>query len=609
MCGIVGYAGLSPAPEQFRDAMNSLSHRGPDMQNQWVTDTFALGHTRLAIMDLSEKGTQPLRNETGTVRVIANGELYNFAGMRSDLQANGHHFVSTSDSEVLVHGYEEWGIAGLVERINGMYAFAIVDTATGHVYLVRDRVGIKPLYYWTDGRALAFASELQAIRKLVPALSISAVARESYFVFGYIPGTQTIYERCSKLLPGHYLSFRAGDLQTTRYWSCPLPEAAPTEPVTTETIHDMLKTAVRDRLVSERPLGVFLSGGIDSSLVAAIAAQELENVQTYAVGFDFAEYDERPHARAIARHLGCEHTDWLCSDTEALELIPTLPAMYGEPFADASALPTALLCRKTREHVVVALSGDGGDELCLGYNRYRDAAKISALVGTPGRKQIGKLGMHVFAEDRFAGKLAKSLTVASRAEACLLAGGIFHKLFYDRLRAGQWPIETSYWQHLFDQTGDLPLNLAWAWVDMQHYMVEDILTKVDRASMRTALEVRVPLLDYRLIERFASVPVRQKSSGGRTKILLREILSDYVPATLWDRAKHGFGAPVDKWLRGPLNPMLHDLLDPVRLKDEGLFDVPFVTHLIHDHENHVKDNQYYLWTLLMWELWRSEFGH
>lgn len=605
MCGITGYSNLSCHREILQASLSSLAHRGPDSKGIWQGEEIGLGHARLSVIDLSPNANQPMGNEDDTVKLVANGEIYDFQSLTRELITKGHTFRSSSDSEVLLHGYEEWGVEGILRRINGMFAFALADAGSDELLLARDRIGIKPLYYWSDGTALAFASELPALKKLIPApLEIDEYARDCYFTFGYIPGERTVYRNCFKLLPGHFLRWHKRELTLQRYWSPPLPEENPD--FSLDELHQLLQDSVGIRLVSDRPLGTFLSGGIDSSLVTAIAAQQTNRLRTFSIGFEYADCNESEYARAVASHLGTEHTELFCTEKEATDIIPRLPEIYGEPFADPSAIPTVLLSQLTRENTVVALSGDGGDELCLGYRRYEQSAKTGIASALTAPEGLAGFVSNLLGPDSYIAKLAKATTVSSVAEATLLTGGIFHHLFFDRLLGHRWNSQASQYYRLFEKVKDYSLDVAWSWVDLQHYLVEDILAKVDRASMSVALEVRVPLLDHRIVELLTAAPRSVKIRGGCTKWALKELLSNYIPENLWNRPKQGFSPPVGKWLSGTLNEMLRDYLAADTLRNEGIFKVDYVQQLISDHEAGKKDNQYYLWTLLMWEMWRRD---
>lgn len=601
MCGIAGCANI--APDGLRNALELLAHRGPDASGEWVGDNAALGHRRLSIIDLSPEANQPFVNEDGTIRLVANGEIYNFRELREELLECGHIFKSSSDSETLLHGYEEWGIEKLLGKVNGMFAFAIHDSNTKLLYCARDRMGIKPLYFHHLAAKFAFASELPALLALLPTPpSFNHNARDAYFTFGYIPGDMTIRENCAKLLPGHFSTFNidTGSLELKSYWKPRIPRERVERSV--DDVEALIRDSIRKRLVSDRPIGTFLSGGIDSSLVTALAAEESANIATFSIGFEFAEFDESEHAARIAKHLGTNHTRLFCTEKDAIEIIPKLSSTFGEPFADPSAIPTYLLSQMTREHVVVALSGDGGDELTLGYNQYAKIAKLEKLLKIPGVK----MALKAFANFAHTGSLAAKLAMAAKCrgldELTLLASSIYRLKYRRELFGGDYDVAGTYWSELAAETDGLSIDEALAFIEMNHYMTEDILTKVDRCSMRHALEVRTPLLDHEVVDALISLPKSMKTSDGSTKWILREILKKHVPENLWDRPKQGFGPPLGEWLKGPLREMARDALSAESLKDEGVFNVDFVQKLQCEHECGAADHTEILWTLIQWNL-------
>jgi asparagine synthase (glutamine-hydrolysing) len=611
MCGIAGYFDDSLAAAELREVVGcmtgTLTHRGPDDSGMTEVavgnSTGVFGHRRLSILDLTSAGQQPMRR--GRWTVTYNGEIYNSPDLRGELIDAGCAFSSTCDTEVLCWALEVWGLNKTLERLNGMFAFAATDGDS--LYLVRDRLGIKPLYYFHDGDIFAFASELPSLRIAMPgAPEIDDEARDLYFIFGYVPGDKCIYRHCHKLLPGHHAIWsRQAGLKTRRYWSPPLPNTRQDGRYDLDELSALLDDVVRSHLISDRPIGVLLSGGVDSSLVAAKAATQGGHLRTYSIGFTFSEYDESAHARAIAEHLGSEHTELLCTEKEALEIIPELPSIYGEPFADSSAVPTTLVCRLARQHVVAALSGDGGDELTIGYEFYRHAKLYRCLNGLPLGKPLGGALTKAFPPSSRLGKMGITLGLDGLSDLCVYPLGIFNPLFYQQLRGRPFSLVGSHWRSLFEAAKDLPTEAAWAWVDLQHYMVEDILAKVDRASMSVGLEARVPLLDHRFVDAVLALPLSAKACRGVRKIALKRLLGRHLPQRLWNRPKMGFGVPIGKWMNGPLKPLLDDYLSPGRLRAEGLFNVPFVERLLNDHRSGRKDYRNQIWCLLMWEMWRD----
>ncbi|HUR35330.1 MAG TPA: asparagine synthase (glutamine-hydrolyzing) [Vicinamibacterales bacterium] len=562
MCGIAGIATLT-APRgagvlvaRARAMAACLEHRGPDDGGAWesAAGTVALAHRRLSIVDLSPLGHNPMPWDDGRLWITFNGEIYNFLELRLELEAAGHRFRSRTDTEVILAAYDEWGLE-CIGRLAGMFAFALWDNHRERLWIARDRVGKKPLYYSEHGGQLQFASELKSI--IADPAVPNDLDRESlrlYLRYGYVPAPRTIYRHVRKLPPGHQIVCESGSVRVSRYWD-PLAFAtgvtAATDQDLSRELEARLVTAVRQRMIADVPLGAFLSGGIDSSLVVALMQeQSTRPVQTFTVRFPDPEYDEADHAAAVARHLATDHHEQACDESAMLDVVHRLPAMFDEPFADSSAVPTYLVSKAAREHVTVALSGDGGDELFFGYPRYvhhlrskwlldrprlvrRGLASIARRLPTRRLRRIGE----VLANDdgdtyaRFVTWWTAREIEASTGEVAETA-----QLYADMLRRA---------------TGvgfaDLPPLL-----DIVSYLPEDILTKVDRASMAVSLEVRAPLLDHRVVELALALPLALKWRGGLTKLPLRRMLYERVPRQLVERPKMGFGVPLERWLRGPL---------------------------------------------------------
>src|SRR6476659_2640469 len=603
MCGIAGLLDLerrsgSQELEALGRAMAArLNHRGPDAHGLWADAEagVVLGHTRLSIVDLSPAGAQPMVSSCGACVLSYNGEIYNAGDLRPELEARGRRFKGHSDTEVIVEAIAEWGVKPTVERLIGMFAFALWDRRDRTLALVRDRLGIKPLYYGRQNGRLVFASELKAFEVLPnwrPDLNRDALA--AYLRLAYVPSPHSIYRGIDKLAPGHLASIDAnGNVEISAYWSVEQAvergksarfEVSDRE--ATDTLEMLLGDAVGRRLVADVPLGAFLSGGIDSSAVAAMMRMRSNApVRTYSIGFKEEGFDEAPHARAVAAHLGTEHTELYVSPVEAQGVIPELPTIYDEPFADSSQVPTYLLSKLTREHVTVALSGDGGDELFAGYTRHRFARLASGIPAPIGRALACGLGVagpalweRVFsllpAERRPSLAGDKMLKTASM----LREGG---KGAYRSL-VSAWDRPESIAKlgresmgPIFDPAVAAALPDAldrMQYLDTLTYLPDDILTKVDRASMAVALEVRVPILDHRVVEFSWRLPQRFKMRRGRGKWLLRQVLYRHVPKQLVERPKSGFAIPIASWLRGPLKPWAAELLSEKRLVEGGLFD-------------------------------------
>lgn len=621
MCGIAGrfnYDPLRPVDRDVLEAMtDAVAHRGPDAAGHHVAPGIGLGHRRLSIIDLST-GDQPLCNENGTVWTVFNGEIYNFAEVRAELVAHGHRFKTGSDTEIIVHGYEQWGERA-VERFRGMFAFAVWDATKRRLLLARDRVGVKPLYYAElPGRGIVFGSELKSL------LEDPDVPREwrpdaidAYLTLLYIPAPATIYKGIHKLEPGHVLVAENGGVRISRYWDLAFTgDGNPArEDEYLEELDALLAESVALRQIADVPLGAFLSGGIDSSAVAAYMVQTSGRPPiTISVGFDHAAYDELSHARRVAEHLGCEfHPRTVTPDI--VSLLPKLAWHFDEPFADSSAVPTYYVSKAARELVTVALSGDGGDELWAGYTRHRVEQweqRARTALG-PATAAAGALGRALPLSMKGARALRHLATSPQQAYALKHAYGMFEPDAKSRLYSGDFAASLAgadpftRFRDIYTRCRSLdPLDRG-LYVDVHTYMVDDILTKVDRMSMAVSLEARDPLLDHKLLEFAARVPTALKIKDGRGKYLLRKVLQRRVPADILERGKQGFEAPIGEWLRGPLAPMAESLLGDGRLRDRGIFDDREVTRLWSEHTRGSADHRHRLWQLVMLELWFRQF--
>lgn len=622
MCGIAGFidTSLSRTTDILRanaEAMAAcLAHRGPDAQGIWVEEKtgIALAHRRLAIIDLSPLGEQPMHSADGRFVIVFNGEIYNFLELRAELETLGHTFRSSSDTEVMLAAFGAWGIAEALQRFNGMFAFALWDRQERVLYLARDRAGEKPLYYGRLDGTLYFASELKAIRTLAASsLSIDRDALTLYLRYSHIPSPHTIYQRVFKLPPGTFLRipFAADTLpEPESYWRyLDVVRSGLANPYTlsdTDAIDELderLRRAVKLRMIADVPLGAFLSGGIDSStIVALMQAQSSAPVRTYTIGFDQAEFNEAQHARAVAQHLGTSHTELYATAQDALAVVPLLPSLYDEPFADSSQIPTYLVSKLTRQHVTVSLSGDAGDELFGGYRRYqatvREWARISRMPQALRRGAASLLQPLVGVGQRFQTALemlscdARSFylrqTQLIRQPHNFVPGAADLPTVHDALP----PIS------------DFPDYIAWMmYVDFVSYLPDDVLVKVDRAGMGVALEGRIPLLDPDLIAFAWRLPMRFKLRDGQTKWALRQVLYRYVPRELIERPKMGFGVPLTDWLRGELRGWASDLLEERRLRTQGYFDVSAVNRLWSDFQRGKPYLHSRVWTMLVFQQW------
>lgn len=633
MCGIVGWLGASFHKESALQMSNSLSHRGPDGDGEWQEGDVWLAQRRLAIVDLSPAGRQPMVSSTDRYVITYNGEIYNAPELALELTKYGQTFRGHSDTEVILAAFDFWGVEKSIERFNGMFAFAVWDRLDRTLTLARDRIGEKPLYYTESGAELAFASELTALWH-VPWLDrrLDRSALAAYFRYLCVPAPATILIGVRKLEPGTLYRWHNGQGKVHSYWSVADVAAAGIKnrlPIDMRTAADELDRlagdAVRLRLRSDVPYGAFLSGGLDSSLVAALMQKESGiDVKTFTIGFDEKSHDESIYARAVAKHLGTNHHEQILSPQDVIALVPQVSSFYDEPFADSSSIPTALLSRFARQHVTVALSGDGGDELFGGYPRYFWAGRIEKLrrrLSSPGAWAVGRVLQSLPVDlletfdrkllgQRFGGanglgdrvnrfgsylrypsaELYRSIVSAWKSPEDLISGSVIDNLE---------PDESKF------------VDMNWAErmmaVDQENYLPDDILTKMDRATMSTGLEGRAPLLDHRLIEWAWRVPSDLKLSPNRDvgKLLMREVLYRYVPRELLDRPKMGFGMPVGKWLRYELRAWADSLLDPVRLENVGL-NSKLVRATWSDHlsgSNRLGE----IWTVLMWVQWQERW--
>jgi len=626
MCGIAGFLLSSPrdAQDLLRAMTDTLRHRGPDDADYWV-DTHAgigLGHRRLSILDLSPLGRQPMRSTSGRYLICFNGEVYNYARLRAELEPLGHHFRGGSDTEVMLAAIEQWGLTPAVQRFVGMFTFALWDTQEHTLSIVRDRLGIKPLYYGFAGGDFIFGSELKALRAH-PNFddSIDREALTLYFRHNYIPAPWSIHTGTRKLPPGHILTISSGcNPALSCYWSAEQAwkdgASAPfagTETEALDGLSALLSDAVGLRMLADVPLGAFLSGGIDSSLVVALMqAQSSQPVRTFSIGFAEERFNEAPHARAVASHLGCDHTELLLSQQDLLDIVPLVPRFWDEPFADSSQIPTYAVCKLARQHVTVALSGDGGDELFLGYDRYFYAKQWwNRLKRIPlPLRQVAALISHLHPE-RLAGLFGN---LGRRTLWRIDAVGVTDfPHFYKRLLShhthpaslvrGAGPETRSALNTVLPGKDIFRSMSLW---DTLMYLPDDILTKVDRASMAVSLEARVPLLDHRVVEFAASLPTNLKVRDGQGKHLLRELLYRHVPREIIDRPKMGFGIPLHQWLPAQLRPWAEDMLATGRRRDADLIDFNQVDKLWSELLGGAQHWTYIMWDVLMFLAWRGE---
>jgi asparagine synthase (glutamine-hydrolysing) len=555
VCGIVGWLGEAPfSAERLEQATQRLHHRGPDDGGTWSTERgrVAFGHRRLSILDLSSAGHQPFVTSDGRHAIVYNGEVYNFEALRRELEALGHRFRSRCDTEVILEGYRAWGDS-VVQRLRGMFAFAIWDAPRHRLFLARDRLGIKPLYYHWDGRTFAFASELKAFDPL-PALdfSVDDTALFDFLTYLYIPAPKTPYQRIRKLAPGHTLGFLDGRVLIERYWDVDFHRVGPrrTEADAVAALRDVLADAVNAHLVADVPVGCLLSGGVDSSGVAALATRSGVPLRTYSIGFDDASDDETPFAREVANAIGARHTEARVSLTTARGLTERIPEWYDEPFGDTSAIPTFMVSQVARKDVKVALSGDGGDEVFGGYEsyaRHRRRARFPSLPSAFRGWLPDRLARSPLMRLRGGATLVDGLRGELERHVAIL-GGFTAPEKRRYLAAGRrWDGYDDYWYFRQHWREDLDQLSRLQYLDLKTYLPDDILTKVDRASMAVSLEVRPPLLDHLLVEHVAALPVALRNPGGALKHLLKRALEGLVPPSVLTRRKRGFSIPLARW--------------------------------------------------------------
>jgi asparagine synthase (glutamine-hydrolysing) len=629
MCGITGWANLdshTPPPEGAKELLHAMCermvHRGPDSEGLFATSGVALGMRRLAIIDLVT-GEQPVFNEDRSVAVILNGEIYNYRELRAELETRGHSFRSASDTEVLPHLYEEYGDA-MIRELNGMFAFALWDSRKRRLLIARDRFGEKPLYWGIFDKTLLFASEpkvLLAHPAVKPTLNLQALRQ--YLSFDYVPAPLSIYEGINKLPAAHKLTLQDGRVEVERYWqlSYKTAEPVPSEDDAAQQLRELLADAVRMRLVSDVPLGVLLSGGVDSSSVAALAvAASSEAVKTFSISFAEASFDESAYARRVAKFLGTDHHEERLSANLAANLVSEIGSWMDEPFSDPSLVPTYLLSRFTRKHVTVALGGDGGDELFAGYPMYAGLRwaefykRIPLSLRTAVVEPLVKL---LPVKTKNLSLDYKALRFVTGAKYDPVARhhvwfGSFtpeeqtELLTPEALAVTDSEIYAQARQIAQECDSDDPVTRMQS-VDTRLYLAEDILTKVDRASMAVSLEVRAPFLDPRVAEFAAALPCNYKLRGHKTKYILKKAVKELLPPVVTRRGKKGFGVPVAEWLKEKLRPLARDLLSPERVRRAGVFNPNYIARLQDEHERGVANHRKLLWTLLMFELWHESF--
>ncbi|MBI5418332.1 asparagine synthase (glutamine-hydrolyzing) [Candidatus Poribacteria bacterium] len=652
MCGISGFININNNLKNdelstiIKKMNNALHHRGPDDSGVWVDNVsgVALGHRRLSIIDLSSEGHQPMFSNSGRYVIIFNGEIYNFNLIKSELEKSNltTKWRGHSDTEIILASIEAWGLENSLKRFIGMFAIALWDRKEQTLYLSRDRLGEKPLYYGWMGNTFMFASELKAL-KFHPGFK-SEINRDNlalYLRHNYIPTPYSIYNNINKLVPGTFLKIKKSDNSSTKmipipYWSSKqvvndgiVNIFGGTESEAIEHLDTLLRDAVRQQMMADVPLGAFLSGGVDSStIVALMQVQSNRPVKTFTIGFHENTYNEAEYAKAVAKHLKTEHTELYVTAKQAMDVIPKLPAIYDEPFSDSSQIPTFLVSQLTRQYVTVSLSGDGGDELFCGYKRYfaaKNLWNLIKLIPFPLRKTLSralyaipinvlnnmfgwtapilnKYGRPGQAGDKL-NKLAEILSVYSARDIYIKLTSHWkdpNSLVIGSVESSTILSDNSQWENI-------PDFLQWMmYIDMVTYLPDDILVKVDRAAMNVSLETRVPLLDHRVVEFAWQLPLSMKIKNKQNKWLLKQILYKYVPKNLIERPKMGFGVPIDIWLRGPLRDWAESLINEKRLIEEGFFDPEPIQKKWKEHISGIQNWHYYLWDVLMFQAWLDE---
>lgn len=644
MCGIVGYIDTKKIDDRevIQKMMRAIIHRGPDDEGYWIADdhNVVLGHRRLSILDLSREGHQPMQSVCGRYILVFNGEVYNFANLRVELESLGNKFRGHSDTEIMLAAISQWGLENAVKKFNGMFAFALWDKKERHLHLVRDRVGIKPLYYGWNKGAFLFGSELKAMR-LHPCFNaeIDRDVLALYFQYGYIPAPYCVYKNIYKLLPGTILTINPAKKNIlsdpVSYWSAEKIAQQPcidiSEQEAEQQLTNILNDSVKLRMIADVPLGAFLSGGIDSSLVTALMQSQSDKaIKTFSIGFSGNKYNEAQYAKLVAQHLKTEHRQLYVSPKDAMEVIPNLPSLYDEPFADSSQIPTFLVSQLAKQQVTVSLSGDGGDELFGGYNRYFWGHNIWQKIKFFPlciRKQIAACLQSI--PTRYWDKFFKDFNfMLPKKMLVQLPGDKMHK-FADILPATSphllYQKLISLWDRSFNivkgndlenigsrlyqspEGADNFIRRMMFW-DLIHYLPDDILTKVDRASMGVSLEARVPLLDHRIVEFAWQLPLSMKVKSNQGKCILRKVLYQYVPKKLIERPKMGFGVPIDSWLRGSLRGWAEELINEKRLLQEGYLNPEPIRQKWHEHLSGRRNWQYHLWAVLMFQSWLDNYG-
>jgi len=646
MCGICGKISFNGKPvreDLLKQMCRSFSHRGPDDHGTYLKNSVSesgqpislgLGHQRLSIIDLSSAGHQPMTNEDNTIWITYNGEVYNFKELRADLKRKGHTFKSDTDTEVILHLYEEKGLDA-VHHLNGMFSFAIWDANASRLWVCRDRIGIKPLVYYWDGEHFAFASEIKALLTdpFIPK-KLDQEALYLYLAFNYVPAPYTMFKGIRKLEPGHFLILEQGKLEAKKYWDIhptKVSENSPHEFVEQETVfkkrlYECLSDAVQKRLIADVPLGAFLSGGIDSSIIVALMARHSNQpVTTFSIGFkDDRLFDETHYAREVADRFKTNHHEFKLTYRDMLDVLPAVLNTFDEPFADSSAIPTYIVSRETRKHVTVALSGDGGDELFAGYRSYLGEYWYQRYILIPAVIREGLIAklVHKLPDSRdvklleYFRRLKKFIksTKGSFAERVFALKEVFPRDIRQKLLLESKLNENlslddpalGRVQKLLDSSRSDRINRV-LYTDLKDSLPGDMLTKVDWMSMRNSLEVRVPFLDYRVVELAFNMQGAFKLYRGKTKYILKETFRDLLPPSLLTRPKAGFEIPISRWLKTDLRFLIEQNLAEDRIREQGIFEYEIIAKLIHGHMSNRTDTSWMLWNLIVFQHWYDKY--
>ncbi|ACS79146.1 asparagine synthase (glutamine-hydrolyzing) [Maridesulfovibrio salexigens] len=617
MCGIAGYFNPGGHPGDIKPILDLISHRGPDFQHIHTEESIALGHTRLSILDLSDRGNQPMKDlKTGNI-IVFNGEIYNFKSLREELIGKGHTFNSSGDTEVLLKLYGEYG-EKCISMLRGMFAFAIWDNSKKQLFIARDRLGKKPFFYSQSGNSFIFASEIRALAAH-PDISkdVDVQAIDLFMSTGCVPSPFSIYSDIRKLPAAHYGIVNAQGLSLHRYWSLDFTQKIEcSEEDVLESLHSRLLEATRIRLESDVPLGALLSGGVDSSLVVALMAEAgSKSIDTFTIGFHEKKYDESGHAAKVAKHLGVNHHVEYLDPTQFENMLPAVVRQYGEPFSDDAALATMLLSEATRKHVTVALSGDGGDELACGYSAYTHVKLASALAPMIGKKILPEKNIaSAFNSNSALGKLRRKMICKFHPEFKRILRNEFKVARYknDVFRAdvqeqlGQFNFK---WQYELSRQACIHAKTPaerLLWMDTVHFLADALLVKVDIASMAHSLEVRSPLLDHELFEYMASLPPELKIKGGESKYLLKKLAERYLPKDILYRRKQGFSMPVAKWTSGDSADFTLDAISQAKPFLLQFFDMNALNKRIDEHISGRKKHKNFVWNILNLALWAIE---